>query len=194
MKNREELQWDHVKINLIDTPGHIDFYSEVERSLTILDGIVLLISAKDGIQAQTRILFDAIRKRKLPALIFINKIDQPDIDLELIYKDIKEKLTSHILVMQRIANDNTLLLTEIDKLSEEFRDTIIEMDDALLKKYMLNQPVTTEELLNSRRKNISSGDLIPIYHGSALKHIGTKELMDAILNEFNPFLLRCIGI
>lgn len=182
-------EWNHVKINLIDTPGHMDFYAEVERSLNVLDGIVLLISAKDGIQAQTRILFDAIRKRKLPALIFINKIDQPDIDLELIYKDIKEKLTSHILVMQRITNDNTLLPAETKELSEEFRDTMIEMDDTLLKKYMLDQIITTEELLNSRRKNISSGKLLPIYHGSALKHIGTKELMDAILIEFNPIIL-----
>ncbi len=182
-------EWNHVKINLIDTPGHIDFYAEVERSLNVLDGIVLLISAKDGIQAQTRILFDAIRKRKLPALIFINKIDQPDIDLELIYKDIKEKLTSHILVMQRITNDNTLLSAETKELSEEFRDTMIEMDDTLLNKYMLDQPITTEELLNSRRINISSGKLLPIYHGSALKHIGTKELMDAILIEFNPIIL-----
>jgi len=182
-------QWNDVKINLIDTPGHIDFYSEVDRSLNILDGIVLLISAKDGIQAQTRILFDAIRKRRLPALIFINKIDQPNIDLELLYKDIKEKLTAHILVMQSITNDNTLIPTEVDQLSEDFRDTIIEIDDTLLKKFMLNQPITTEELLNSRRKNISSGNLIPIYHGSALKHIGTKELMDAILIEFDSFIL-----
>lgn len=56
--------------------------------------------------------------------------------------------------MQRITNDNTLLPTEIDELSEEFRDTMIEMDDTLLKKYMLDQPITTEELLNSRRKKI----------------------------------------
>ena len=97
-------QWGHVKVNLIDTPGHIDFYSEVERSLNVLDGAILLISAKDGIQAQTRILFDAIRKRKLPALIFINKIDQPDIDLDSLYEDIRAKLSSHILIMQSITN------------------------------------------------------------------------------------------
>ena len=183
------FEWNNVKINLIDTPGHIDFYSEVERSLNVLDGAILLISAKDGIQAQTRILFDAIRKRKLPALIFINKIDQPDIDLDLLYKDIRDKLSSHILVMQSITNGGFLLPKTLDKLSEEFKDTIIETDDALLEKYIMNQPITTEELLNSRRKNISNGNLLPIYHGSALKHIGTKELMDAILMEFNPHIL-----
>jgi ribosomal protection tetracycline resistance protein len=142
-----------------------------------------------GIQAQTRILFDAIKKRKLPAIIFINKVDQLDDDLELIYKDIKEKLTPHILIMQSITNDNTLLPKELDRLSEEFRDTIIETDNTLSEKYILDQPITTEELLNRRRKNICNGYLLPIYHGSALKHIGTKELMDAILIEFDPFIL-----
>lgn len=182
-------QWNHVKINLIDTPGHIDFYSEVERSLNILDGVVLLISAKDGIQAQTRILYDAIKKKKLPAFIFINKIDQPGIDLELLYKDIKEKLASHILIMQSFKNDYTLSPKQVDRLSEEFRDTIIETDDALLEKFILDQSITPEELLISRRKNIINGKLLPIYHGSALKHIGTKELMDALLLEFQPYPL-----
>ncbi len=140
----------------------------------------MLISAKDGIQAQTRILFDAIKKRKLPAIIFINKVDQQDDDLELIYKDIKEKLTPHILIMQSITNDNTLLPKELDRLSEEFKDTIIETDNTLSEKYILDQPITTEELLNRRRKNIHNGNLLPIYHGSALKHIGTKELMMSV--------------
>lgn len=169
-------QWSHFKINLIDTPGHIDFYSEVERSLNVLDGAILLISAKDGIQAQTRILFDAIRKRKLPALIFINKIDQPDIDFDSLYEDIRAKLSSHILIMQSITNRISLLPKTLNPLSEEFKDTIIETDDALLKKYVMDQPITAEELLESRRKNINDGTLLPVYHGSALKHIGTKEL------------------
>jgi len=182
-------EWNNVKINLIDTPGHIDFYSEVERSLNVLDGAILLISAKDGIQAQTRILFDAIRKRKLPALIFINKIDQFDIDLKSLYKEIKDKLSSHILIMQDITDGNLLLSKTQVGLSEEIKDTIIEADDALMEKYIMDKTITEDELLNSRRKNISNGNLLPVYHGSALKHIGTKELMDAILMEFNPHIL-----
>lgn len=183
-------QWNNVKINLIDTPGHMDFYSEVERSLNILDGAILLISAKDGIQAQTRILFDAIKKRKLPTLIFINKIDQPDIDLDSLYKDIKEKLTSHILVMQCITNKSTLITSRPDQLTDEFKNIIIEGDEALLEKYVLDQTITTEELFMSRSKHMSNASLLPIYHGSALKHIGTKELMDGIVMEFQSYILQ----
>ena len=182
-------QWNNVKINIIDTPGHIDFYSEVERSLSVLDGAILLISAKDGIQAQTRILFDAIKKMKIPTLIYINKIDQPDINLDSLYRDIKDKLVSHILVMQNFIKDNVLSLKAVDMLSEGFRDTIIETDDSLLEKYLLDQPITTEELLNSRKKNIGSCHLLPIYHGSALKHVGTRELMDALILEFSSYIL-----
>ena len=70
------FQWEDVKVNIIDTPGHMDFLAEVYRSLSVLDGAVLLVSAKDGIQAQTRILFHALQIMKIPTIFFINKIDQ----------------------------------------------------------------------------------------------------------------------
>ncbi|MER8055627.1 GTP-binding protein, partial [Acinetobacter pittii] len=81
------------KVNIIDTPGHMDFLAEVYRSLSVLDGAILLISAKDGVQAQTRILFHALRKMGIPTIFFINKIDQNGIDLSTVYQDIKEKLS-----------------------------------------------------------------------------------------------------
>ena len=76
------FQWENTKVNIIDTPGHMDFLAEVYRSLSVLDGAILLISAKDGVQAQTRILFHALRKIGIPTIFFINKIDQ----MELIYQ------------------------------------------------------------------------------------------------------------
>ena len=78
------FQWEDVKVNIIDTPGHMDFLAEVYRSLSVLDGAVLLVSAKDGIQAQTRILFHALQIMKIPTIFFINKIDQEGIDLPII--------------------------------------------------------------------------------------------------------------
>lgn len=62
------FQWEDVKVNIIDTPGHMDFLAEVYRSLSVLDGAVLLVSAKDGIQAQTRILFHALQTMKIPTI------------------------------------------------------------------------------------------------------------------------------
>ncbi len=73
--------WNDYKINIVDTPGHMDFLTEAYRSLSVLDGAVLVISAKDGVQAQTRILFHALQKMDIPTIIFINKIDQNGIDL-----------------------------------------------------------------------------------------------------------------
>ncbi|WP_303296983.1 GTP-binding protein, partial [Escherichia coli] len=80
---------ENTKVNIIDTPGHMDFLAEVYRSLSVLDGAILLISAKDGVQAQTRILFHALRKIGIPTIFFINKIDQNGIDLSTVYQDIK---------------------------------------------------------------------------------------------------------
>ena len=66
--------WNDYKINIVDTPGHMDFLTEAYRSLSVLDGAVLVISAKDGVQAQTRILFHALQKMDIPTIIFINKM------------------------------------------------------------------------------------------------------------------------
>ena len=66
------FQWHRCKVNIVDTPGHMDFLAEVYRSLAVLDGAILVISAKDGVQAQTRILFHALRKMNIPTVIFIN--------------------------------------------------------------------------------------------------------------------------
>ena len=85
------FQWEDVKVNIIDTPGHMDFLAEVYRSLSVLDGAVLLVSAKDGIQAQTRILFHALQIMKIPTIFFINKIDQEGIDLPMVYREMKAK-------------------------------------------------------------------------------------------------------
>src|SRR5712692_3915011 len=90
---------DDVTVNLIDTPGHPDFIAEVERVLNVLDGAVLVISAVEGVQAQTRILMRTLQRLRIPTLIFVNKIDRGGAQYERTLSGISEKLTPAIISM-----------------------------------------------------------------------------------------------
>src|ERR671921_1849582 len=84
---------DDVTVNLIDTPGHPDFIAEVERVLSVLDGAVLVVSAVEGVQAQTRVLMRTLRRLRIPTLVFVNKIDRVGAQYESLLYSISEKLT-----------------------------------------------------------------------------------------------------
>src|SRR5882757_7901453 len=88
-----------VTVNLIDTPGHPDFIAEVERVLSVLDGAVLVISAVEGVQPQTRILMRALQRLRIPTLIFVNKIDRPGAGYERVLNAISERLSAAIVPM-----------------------------------------------------------------------------------------------
>src|SRR5260221_10240458 len=82
-----------IAVNLIDTPGHPDFVAEVERALSVLDGAVLVVSAVEGVQPQTRLLMRALQRLRVPTLLFVNKIDRPGADDERVLRAIEERLT-----------------------------------------------------------------------------------------------------
>src|SRR5205814_8647973 len=88
-----------VVVNLIDTPGHPDFIAEVERVLNVLDGAVLVVSAVEGVQPQTRILMRALQRLRIPTLVFVNKIDRGGAQHEPVLRGISEKLTPAIIAM-----------------------------------------------------------------------------------------------
>ncbi len=123
------MEWEDVKVNIIDTPGHMDFLAEVYRSLSVLDGAVLLVSAKDGIQAQTRIMFHALQTMKIPTIFFINKIDQEGIDLPMVYREMKAKLSSEIIVNQKVGQHPHINVTDNDDMEQW--DAVIMGNDEL---------------------------------------------------------------
>src|SRR3989475_9292010 len=90
---------DDVTVNLIDTPRHPDFIAEVERVLSVLDGAVLVISAVEGVQPQTRILMRALQRLRIPTLVFVNKIDRPGAGAEHVVQAISERLTTAVVPM-----------------------------------------------------------------------------------------------
>ena len=178
------FNWNDYKINIVDTPGHTDFITEVYRSLSVLDGAILVISAKDGVQAQTRILFHALQKMNIPTIIFINKIDQYGINLNNIYQNIKEKLSNDIIVMQNVTLTPEISIKNIIDLDDW--DPVISRNDKLLKKYIAGEKLTIQELTQEEYRCVKKGSLFPIYHGSARNNIGTQQLIEAISNLFCP--------
>lgn len=86
-----QIETEGGKVNLVDTPGHIDFAAEVERALMVLDGVVLVISAVEGLQAHTEIIFRALRRRKIPVILFINKIDRAGADVKEVCTQIRAR-------------------------------------------------------------------------------------------------------
>ena len=176
------FNWNDYKINIVDTPGHTDFITEVYRSLSVLDGAILVISAKDGVQAQTRILFHALQKMNIPTIIFINKIDQYGINLNNIYQNIKEKLSNDIIVMQNVTLTPEISIKSIIDLDDW--DPVISRNEKLLKKYIAGEKLTIQELTQEEYRCVKKGSLFPIYHGSAKNNIGTQQLIEAISNLF----------
>lgn len=176
------FNWNDYKINIVDTPGHTDFITEVYRSLSVLDGAILVISAKDGVQAQTRILFHALQKMNIPTIIFINKIDQYGINLNNIYQNIKEKLSNDIIVMQNVTLTPEISIKNIIDL--DAWDPVISKNDKLLEKYIVGEKLTIQELTYEESRCVKKGSLFPIYHGSARNNIGTQQLIEAISNLF----------
>ncbi|WP_270705733.1 GTP-binding protein, partial [Enterococcus faecalis] len=175
------FQWENTKVNIIDTPGHMDFLAEVYRSLSV-DGAILLISAKDGVQAQTRILFHALRKMGIPTIFFINKIDQNGIDLSTVYQDIKEKLSMEIIIKQKVELHPNMCVMSCTE--PEQWDVVIEGNDDLLEKYMSGKSLEALELEQEEIRRFQNCSLYPVYHGSAKSNIGIEQLIEVITNKF----------
>ena len=183
------FRWKGYKVNLVDTPGHMDFLTEVHRSLSVLDGAILVVSAKDGVQAQTRVLFHALRKMKIPTIIFINKIDQSGVVLEQTYQNIREKLTEDMMVMQEVHLFSELTLSDVADF--EKWDAVIAGNDNLLEKYLSGAPLTLRELQEEIKRRVQQGTFFPVYHGSAKENIGTKKLLDVITDIFSSKTDNC---
>ncbi|MDN8960448.1 GTP-binding protein, partial [Staphylococcus aureus] len=181
------FNYNDTKVNIIDTPGHMDFIAEVERTLRVLDGAVLVISAKEGIQVQTKIIFNTLAKLNIPTLIFVNKIDRKGVCLDEIYTQIKRKLTPNLAIMQsvKIKDKGDFELTNVrdDKvIQSQIIEKLLDINDYLAEKYINGDVITEKEYDNVFLDEVNSCNLYPVLHGSALKDIGIDELLFAITN------------
>lgn len=160
------------KYYLIDTPGHIDFSSEMERALSILDYAILVISAVEGIQGHTYTIWSLLKKYNVPTFFFINKLDRTGANLEKVLEEIREDLTSDICYINKLNN-----------LEEELIEFISERDDNLLERY-LNGDYNEMEWIYNLKKLIKERKIYPCLSGSALQDDGIEEFIN-IFNQLS---------
>lgn len=178
--------WRGVKINLIDTPGHMDFIAEVERSLAVLDGVVLVLSAREGVQTQTRVIFDALRAIGMPVLLFVNKVDRIGVSIQALYAEVERRLTGRFVPMQRVTGEGTreARVEPLPLVDAAHAELLIERDEALLAGYLDGRTPTEEQLRESLRAGTAEGSVYPLYLGAALHDIGIVPLLDAVTELF----------
>lgn len=199
------FEWRGVEVNLVDTPGHVDFLSEVERSLRVMDGAVLIISAVEGVQAQTEVIWQALRDLGIPTLFYINKLDRIGADPERVLAEIRRLLTEDAVPIQAVAGvegdfagavglapltggsesaDETSRSggdPRVREARERLTDAVAVHDDALLEKVLAGAGLSDKELASALAEASRKARLYPVLYGASSRGIGVEPLMDALV-------------
>ncbi|MDB4303816.1 TetM/TetW/TetO/TetS family tetracycline resistance ribosomal protection protein [Desulfosarcina sp.] len=184
--------WKNITINLIDTPGHADFSAEVERALAALDGVILVISAVEGIQSHTITLWETIKQMGTPCLFFVNKIDRVGADFQRVLQEINKELNAPVIPLyvpdESIENPIPMFLFCSDKLNtsnsnlkELAIETLADRDEEVFEKYLAGEILTWESIKHKIADLTHKQKLIPIYSGVAKLGFGMEPLLDGVL-------------
>ncbi|MDE2801816.1 MAG: elongation factor G [Chloroflexota bacterium] len=205
-------EWNGHDVNIIDTPGHVDFTAEVERSLRVLDGGVVIFDAVAGVQPQSETVWRQATKYGVPRICFVNKMDRPGADFARVVDMIRDRLSARPVPVQLpIGAENTFtgmvdlvrqkalvygdqagapveapIPEELAEEAAKYRDLLLERvaetDDALLEKYLEGEEFSEEELVAALRRATLSNTLVPVLCGTALRNRGIHPLLDAVID------------
>ena len=173
---------DDVTVNLIDTPGHPDFIAEVERVLQVLDGAVLVVSAVEGVQAQTRILMRALDRLHVPTIIFVNKLDRRGADAGRTLRAIRKRLPVTAIPLGEATGGGTRAagFEPWEVAASQIADGLAEHDDAILEARVEERSVPSPLLRQALVKQTGEAAVHPVVFGSAVTGAGVPALMSAI--------------
>ena len=206
--------WNGKRINIIDTPGHVDFTIEVERSLRVLDGAIALLDANAGVEPQTETVWRQANKYNVPRMIFVNKMDKIGADFDRSVEMVKERLGAKPLVLQiPIGSESSLkgvvdliemraiiwedeslgakfnyedipsdLQDKASKWREEMIETVVELDESAMEKYLEGEELDISTIKSLIRKGTCANEFYPVFCGSAFKNKGVQPLLDGVLD------------
>ena len=171
------LTWKNHFIQLIDTPGYADFIADMICSLRAADSAVVVIDAAGGVEVGTERAWDALEEMGVPRLIFVNKTDKENLNLDNTVREIQERFSKSACLIK-------------SPFPPVLIETIAESDDALLERYLEGKEIKEDELKKALKAAVLEGKIFPILCGSALKDQGIKELLDSIIDDLPSPLER----
>ncbi|NLG52191.1 MAG: elongation factor G [Chloroflexi bacterium] len=203
-------EWAGHQINVIDTPGHIDFTAEVQRALRVLDGGVVVFDGVAGVEPQSETVWHQADRYKVPRICFVNKMDRTGADLDRTVQTIAKRLGAHPIVVQMplgreaafrgvidlvemqaitfdIENEATRgpipadLLPEAEKRREQMLEALADVNDEIALLYLEGEELDTDTLVQALRKATCAGEAVPVLCGSSLRDVGVQPLLDAVV-------------
>lgn len=187
------FNWKDYTINLIDTPGHTDFSAEVERALAVLDGVILVISAVEGVQSHTITLWEGIKQAGIPCLFFINKIDRAGADISNVLSQIDKELNASVFPLYFPKNegennassisifDNEAIESSSGSYKEMAFETLAEKDEEILDLYLEGKEISQDLLFEKLIQLTHKQQIIPLYCGVAKFSEGMEDLLDGVV-------------
>jgi elongation factor G len=203
------VEWKNTKINVLDTPGYLDFVGEVGSGMRVADAAVLVVPGPSGVEVGTEAAWDIASERRLPRFIFVNKMDRENADFNRVVESIRTAFGKCCVPIQiPIGSERTFsgvvnilhgvaltgsgkdvqqgeMPAECQALVEQWRDTLMECaaeaDDELLEKYLGGEPLTDDELCQGLITSVKAGNTVPILFGSATANIGVPALLDTLV-------------
>ena len=206
-------QWKDTRINIIDTPGHVDFTVEVERSLRVLDGAVTVLCAKGGVEPQSETVWRQADKYGVPRMIFVNKMDILGANFYRVVQMVKDRLKANAAPIQLpIGKEDTFvgiidlvemkaeiykddlgqdfeitdipeeLMDEATEWREKLLESVSDLDEELMMKFLEGEEITTAEIKRVLRKATIEGNIVPVTCGSAYRNKGVQMMLDAVLD------------
>ena len=200
------IQWQGMKLNLIDTPGYADFIGEVRSGLRVTDGAIIVVCAASGVEVGTEQMWGAAETANLPRLIFVNKMDRDNADFFSALKRIQAKLSPKCLPLQLPIGSQkdfqgvidlvtmkaytgtdsqgvevpSALREQAEASREKLVEAAVEIDDDLINKYLEGEHIDNDEIVTAIKKSTIAGKLVPAFVGSALQGIGTQQVLNGI--------------
>jgi elongation factor G len=199
-------QWQGMKLNIIDTPGYADFVGEARSGLRVTEGAIIAVCAASGVEVGTEQMWSEAEKGDLPRFIFVNKMDRDNADFFSAIKGIQSKLSPKCLPVQlpigsqkdfqgivdlvtmkayigrdlQEAEVPSTLREQAEASREKLVEAAVEADDELINKYLEGESINNEEVFSAIRRSTIAGKLVPVFAGSALKGIGTRQILDGV--------------